>query len=226
MGYKDFQCKFCHRGFVIESRFLAHRCKKMIRAEEIKTPIGQAAWSYYQKWMKAYRRMVPPIKSFLNSKKYVSFVKFAKFVQKTQIPDTNAFIWLMKEKDIDPTIWTNDQVYSQYIEFLDRRASPYNQAKLTVTTLYKVADAADVEVPDLFDFLESNEVIQLFRQRRLSPWLMLHSSKFRKFFVSKLSNEQQIILETIIRPRYWSEKFKNNPKAVEDMKKYIRELNL
>jgi len=226
MADPKYECKFCGKRFVHEARYFAHRCKQMIRDEEFRTPIGQAAWILYQKWMKAYRRIVPPAKTFLHSKKYTSFIKFAKFVQKTHIPDTDSFIWLMREKDIDPTIWSNDQVYSMYIEFLDRRAKPTKQAEITVNTVFKIADAADVEPGEVFDILEPNEVIELFRRRQFSPWLLLHSSKFKQFFIDRLNQEQKLILETIIRPKYWGEKFQKYPEDVENMKKYVKELNL
>lgn len=226
MSDNDYRCKFCGKGFVIESRFLAHRCQQMIRNEEIQTPLGQGAWSYYQKWHKAYRRMVPNAKSFLKSRKYTSFVKFAKFVKKMHIPNADLYILLMKEKDIDPVIWTSDEVYTLYVEFLDRRADPITQAKITIETIFKISDAADVHPAEIFDILEPNEVIEFFRRRQLSPWLMLKSSKFRDFFVNKMTSDQRIILETIIRPDYWTEKFKKHPKSVEQMKKYVSELNL
>jgi len=226
MKERHFQCKYCHSKFVHEERYLKHRCKHMVRAEEIQTQTGQAAWLYYQKWMKAYRRMVPPIESFMVSKYYQSFIRFTKQAQRLHLPDIDAFILLMKEKDISPTMWTNDQVYSIYLEYLDRRAAPSNQAKITINTLFKIADAAECDVGEVFDVLEPNEVIELLRERRLSPWLLLFSGKFKQLLINKTTTEQRIIMETIIRPKYWTEKFKKHTSDVELMKKYVEELGL
>lgn len=226
MKERNYTCSFCHHQFVFEERFIAHRCKSMIRDEEFRSPTGQAAWSYYQKWMKAYQRIVPKSQAFIKSKFYVSFIKFTKFVKKTNMPDTDTFIWLMKEKDISPTIWCNDQVYSLYLEFIDRRAVPEKQAQITIDTLFKLADAGEIEVSEVFDLIEPNELIQLLRQRRISPWILLNSAKFREFFINKTTPEQKIILESIIRPDYWKEKFTSNPKIVKKMKLYIDELQL
>jgi hypothetical protein len=226
MREKRFECKFCKTKFAIEQRFINHRCKHMIRDEEFRSPTGQAAWLYYQKWMKAYRRIVPKSSAFLHSKFYNSFMRFAKFVKATSMPDTDMFIWLMREEDISPTIWTNDQVYAKYLEFMDRRAPPVKQAEITINTLFELSEEYECEVGDLFDILTPNEVIHLLRQRRLSPWILLNSSKFKEFFVNRVSTEERIIMESIIRPSYWGEKFSTSASDVERMKLYVAELSL
>ncbi len=194
MKQEHFECMHCHGKFVREDRYLAHRCKMMERDEEFHTPIGQSAWVYYDKWMRAYRRLVPAPSAFLKSRYYQSFVKFAKMVQVLHLPDVDAFILLMKEKDISPTIWANDQVYAIYLEYLDRRSTPAQQAKITVDTLFKIADAAECEVSDVFTILEPNEVISLLRERRISPWLLLFSPKFKDFLVNHTTPEQRIVM--------------------------------
>ena len=226
MKTEHFECLFCHSKFVTEPRYLRHHCKQMKRAEESKSVEGQAAYSYYSKWMKAYQRMVPNHESFLSSKYYMSFMRFTTHAKKTRMPDTDVFIKLMKEKDISPTIWTNDQVYSLYLEYLDRRATPSQQAKITIKTLFNISDSVNCEVSDVFSFLEANELIELLRTRQVSPWLLLLSSKFREFLVNKTTPEQRIIMESIIRPQYWKAKFEKYPNDVALIKKYIEELNV
>lgn len=223
---KRFECSFCGTKFAHEKRFMDHECKQMKRDAEFRTPRGQAAWIFYQKWMKAYRRMVPKSSSFLHSKFYNSFIKFSDFTKKVNLPDVDTFIWLMKEKDISPTIWTNDQVYALYLEFMDRKAPPIKQAEITVDTLFDLSSENDCDVADIFDVLEPNEVIQLLRQRRLSPWILLNSNKFKQFFVNKVNVEERIVMESIIRPDYWGKKFKTCSKDVERMKLYVAELSL
>jgi len=197
----------------------------MQRDEEFRTPIGQAAWMYYQEWMKVHRRQVPRADSFLHSKFYRSFIKFSKFVRTVQMPDPKLFIWLMKEKDVEPVLWATDGAYAAYLEFTDRKGDPRTQANITIDTIFKIADVAEVSHTDVFDVVTSAEVIQLLRQRRLSPWLLLHSKKFHTFVLNS-SSEERTILETIIRPKYWGKKFQDNPETVALMKRYVSELNL
>ena len=226
MVQTNYQCKFCGTRFIHEDRFMKHRCKQMIRDEEFRSIQGQQAWAFYQSWMKAYQRMVPNAKSYLHSKYFNSFMRFAEFAKKVHIPDSNAFIWLMKEKDISPTIWTNDQVYSMYLEFMDRKVSPKRHAEITINTLFDLAEEHECDVSELFNVLTPNEVIELLRNRRISPWILLHSKKFKEFFINKTSNEEKIIMETIIRPPYWKMKFDKHPEKVKIMQLYVSELKL
>jgi hypothetical protein len=198
----------------------------MLRDEEIRTPLGQAAWSYYQKWMKSQRKAVHSIESFLTSKYYTTFIKFAQFAQKVGLPDTDAFIWYMTEKEIQPVIWVNDKIYESYINFVDTKSDPYQQAKKTFDFMFKIADEFECDISDIFNYLDANDVIQMLHRRQMSPWILLHSPKFKQFLINKVTDSERIIMESIIRPDYWGEKKTKNPEIVAYMKKFVRELDL
>lgn len=221
-----FVCKYCNRPFVLETRYMQHQCDQMKRTQLMQTPIGQAAWQYYQHWMRAYKRMAPSADTFLTSRYFNTFVKFATHANQVQLPHINKFIWLMKEKDIQPTLWTNDQVYSMYIEFIDRNCSPIEQASLSVNTLLDLADHYAINVSDIFDRVTVNDIIQLIRIRQLSPWLLLCSRKFKIMFAQKASQEQQVIIETVVRPDYWVEKFEQHEQQIKTIKLLVDELGI
>lgn len=225
MKEANFKCGHCHHSFVYEDRLLKHKCKQMIRNEEVQTQIGQNAWFHYQAWMRAQHHLIPHIKSFLHSKYYNPFIRFAKFTKQVRIPDPDLYITQMVNLDMPPMLWTNDQVYVAFLEYMDRKVPATKNAQLTIETLFDFADALGCDIGDVFNHIDANETIQLMRQRKLSPWLLLHSDKFKQFFL-KLSQEQRIVLETIIRPKYWAEKLKNNPEIVDQMKNFVKELNL
>lgn len=221
-----FVCTYCGHRFSFEERYLKHRCKQMVREEQFKTPIGQQAWLYYQKWMKASHKLVPQVKAFLHSKFYGSFIRFAEFVQRSKIPDPDMYISLMVDIDMAPAMWTSDPVYALFIEHLDKKISPSKHAQITINTLFTIAENAQCDVSEVFNTLQPNDMIQLLRQRKLSPWLLLQSKKFKIFLTTKLTKEQRIILETIVRPHIWQDKLKKNQQHVIAMRKYVQELNL
>lgn len=220
-----FQCVFCMKRFSREASYLKHRCRQMERNDEMRTMLGQSAFSYYEHWMKSYNRNVPSPEVFLTSKYYTSFIKFAKYVKDLNIPDVEVFIALMKEKDISPMIWTDDQVYALYLEYLDKRLSPIKQAALTIDTLFKLADALDCDVSRVFHEVHPIEILQLIRERRISPWLLMHSVEFKKLMI-RCTPEQRALFEGLIRPQYWKYKFDKNPEIGKMMKKYAEEMNI
>lgn len=221
-----FTCRYCHKVFVLEHRYLQHQCKQMKREEELKTPIGQAAWHYYQLWMRQLKRMPPPAASFLASKYFRTFINFTKFTKQVDLPKPDKFIWLMVHKQFQPTMWCTDDAYTLYLEFLDRKTSPLDQAKLSIETLLTLSERLDIDVSDVFSHLKPHDIIHALRTRRLSPWLLLFSKKFKKLFNEDASTEQKIIIESIIRPEYWGDKMADHADAVTTIKMLIGELDI
>lgn len=219
-------CKFCSKSFIHEDRYLAHKCDAMKKLDELETPDGQAALNYYQQWMRAYKRLPPPASTFTTSKYFRTFVKFAEFVRKVRMPYVDKFIWLMKEKDISPTIWTNDEVYSLFLEFVDHKTTPMEQLKTSVDTILKYADRKEIEVSQVFQVMDPNELIVLVRTRQLSPWLLLFSKQFKKMLSERTSPEQKVIIETIIRPDFWVKRIQENQSHTESIKMCLQEMNL
>jgi len=222
---KDFVCKFCNKRYQRETAYLNHECKQMLRDAEIKTPLGQSAYSYYSKWMRIHRKVIPEISVFMTSRFYTAFIKFAQYVKDVHITNTDAFIQMMKEHDFSPFLWTNDQVYALYVEYIDRRSTPLQQVKMTIDTLFSVADELECGIEQVFNRLHPNEIMQLLRERRISPWLLLRSTAF-KVMLTKCTPEQQTMFESLIRPMYWTQKFNKNPEIVKLMNRYVDELGI
>jgi len=222
----QFECTFCGQKFVREDRFLKHKCKQMIRDEQFRSVVGQAAWGFYQEWMRAQRKIVPKSSAFLHSKFFTSFYKFAEFVRRVKLPDNNLFIKLMVTKRIMPTIWTRDEVYAKYLEHYDYRVEPKKHASDTIKMIIKIAEAAECNENEIFDILTPNDVIQLIRERRFSPWFLINSPKFLKFFTENTTSEEQMILQTIIRADYWKKKFIEHEEDLKVIKTLVRKLNL
>ena len=223
-----YQCHLCHKRYQQERAFIQHRCDQMKREEELRTPLGQAAWQYYQDWMRLQRRRVPDDRAFLKSKYYRSFNNFAKFVKTLELPSPQTFIKLMIDQTYTPTMWCMDEVYVIYMEHLDRNGSPKTHVDITYNTLCKFADDRKCKENEIFETLTSGEIIQLIKQRKLSPWMLIKSDKFWQFVLSvrEKSPEHFIILESIIRVDYWKTRFAEHPQAVESIKKIIAGLEL
>lgn len=198
----------------------------MLRLEEMQTPEGQTALHYYQLWMRSHQRAQPAAGAFLASRYFRTFIEFAAFVKAVSLPRIEKFIWLMKERDFPPTIWRNDDVYSEYLEFLDHKTTPTEQFKQSVSILLAYADKHEIDISGVFELLQAYEVIHMVRTRQVSPWFLLHSQAFKRFWADKTTPEQRIILETLIRPDFWYDKFKERASDVIIIKQWIKELNV
>lgn len=221
-----YTCKYCHKVFVQESKYLAHQCKQMKREEELKSPNGQTAWHYYSLWLRQMKRMPPPAQSFLTSKFFRTFINFVVFSKKVCLPKPEKFIWFMVQKDFPPTMWMNDDVYVMYLEFVDRKLSPIEQAKMSIETLFGVADKHEIEISEVFTVLKGHDLIHMLRTRQLSPWLLLNSRAFKKVYVNGLNDEQRIHMDHLIRPEYWGDKFEEHADSVVKIRQLTTEMGI
>lgn len=222
-----YTCRYCHNVFVIESRYMAHKCKQMKREEEFQSPIGQTAWHYYTLWMREQKRMPPRDgASFMASKFFRTFITFVEFARKVNLPRPEKFIWFMVQKTFAPTMWTSNEVYTLYLEFLDRRVPPMEQAQMSIKSLFQFADKHEIDVSEVFTKMTLPDLTQMVLTRRLSPWLLLCSRKFKKFVVESATPEQQVILNNIIRPEYWAEKMEEHPDDLANIKVLVKEMGL
>lgn len=221
-----FTCRACHKVFVIESRYLEHSCKQMKREEELQSPEGQAALNYYTLWFRHMKRMPPPASTFITSKFFRTFVNFVLFARKVSLPKPDKFIWLMVQKKFQPTMWMSDDVYVMYLEFVDRKLSPIDQAKISIDTLFGVVDKHEIELHDVFSVVKANDLIHMLRTRQLSPWLLLNSKAFKRMYVNDINPEQRILVDQLIRAEYWSSKFEEHEDAVKQIRVLTAEMGI
>jgi hypothetical protein len=220
-----FVCKYCNKVFSLEARFFRHKCKEMKRLEELQSPIGQAALGYYQHWLRQQKRLPPSASTFLTSRYFRTMVKFAEFVSKVKLPYPEKFIWLMVVKDLPPSLWTSYEVYSLYLEVIDKQ-TPNESVNMTINTLMEYAEKRDIDVSEIFEHIKGTELIDMLQKRQISPWLLLRSKKFKIYFRDNILGEQRIIVETFIRPEFWTEKLQKHSDSLPDIDKVVKELNL
>lgn len=226
MNDYKFTCNFCGKRFVRESWYLKHKCEKMRRDEEIRTPIGQAAWNYYQYWFTKNRKNPRNINTFLTSGFYKPFIKFSKHVCETSLPEPKTFINFMINKQYDPHMWLNRSIYNAYLIYLDRQSDPWSRIVTTIKTIQRYCYGEECEISEIFDKITPPELIHKIYSRDLSPWILLHSPKFLHYYKNKIDPTERIRIDSIISIKFWVERFDKNPDVVNEVKNIIKRLNL
>lgn len=220
-----FECKFCNKEFKSEMIFMNHRCSSMVRHEQLLSADGQGAYYYYSIWMKAFNRKVPSIEAFGTSRYFNSFLKYMEFIKRVNLAHPEKFVQLMVDKDISPMLWQRPECYSMYLEWNDYKSTPIEQADTTTDTLFKISDAANLAIGDVFEFLHTREIIQLIKERKLSPWILLCSGKFKEK-LNNVSKEDYDELINLINPGYWSTKMQKDKESLELMKQIVKEIGI
>ena len=201
---KKFGCQYCLASFKREVSFMRHKCKEMERMEELRSISGQSAYALYCDWMKELKRKPPPIETFADSMYYTAFIKFEKFVKDVGIIRPKSYIRVMQERKISPTLWARNESYRFFIEWNDKVSPPDYQAEVTVDTLCNLASKHGISVHDIFIRLHPREIIQLIRERKLSMWVLLHSSVFKQH-LQNYDLEDRKELNKLVDFEYWAD---------------------
>lgn len=151
-------------------------------------------------------------------------VKFADFAKKTKL-NVDVYLAMVVKHQLTPEHWLRDDVYAKYLEYIDKTMSGTEQMSLSVDYLLKLSEALDCDTSEVFTHLEPTEVMQLVRDRKLSPWLLLHSKQF-KFWLIKQENDTQLRLQDLIRPVYWKLRFDKEPSTVAAAKKITKAMGI
>lgn len=191
----SWDCSYCSKAFLSEKVFMKHRCREKERIDELKSPVGQAAYLYYAEWMRASGRSVPDIERFSHSTFYTTFIKFAQHVQRVHIPNVKVFIKLMVDNgNVSPGLWCRDNVYAMYLNWYDKGHNPETQFLESLD--YAKALAAEHQCPvyKVFEAVGWEKLDDLIRRRRLSTWFLLSSKVFRQY-IMKLQPEEKEVLD-------------------------------
>lgn len=221
-----FECEYCGQRYKQETSFLKHECKEKKRLDEFKTPKGQLAFLLYKRWiLKSKHGRVGEV-TFLTSNYYRTFIKIADFVISVDIADTMLFVDYMVGKKLRPHIWCMGNTYLEYLRHLDNKESPMKMIDISVKTILKECDIEEIDPGEFFDTVEPHHFIHLLESRKLSPWLLFISGKFRKFYKDKLNLDQRIIVNSFINAEKWALRFQKHPSIVKKVKVYVKELDL
>lgn len=221
-----FECQFCHREFKREQAFLQHSCPRRERHDLLQSPLGQSAYACYEMWMRGYKRKVPPIETFADSRYFKSFVEFARFASKVHLTNVESYIRLMIQKDISPLLWTRSECYSLYLDHLDRGISPLKAIEISVETLLSLQAKRNLSaLSDVIMTMPVSELIHHVMLRTISPWLLLCSGTFKRYLSEKSSAEVSELMN-VISPEVWASRLDAAREDVLRIKEITQELGL
>ena len=76
-----------------------------------------------------------------------------------------------------------------------------------------------------FNYISTNRAMFDIKDGKISPWLLLNSSKGQEL-LNQFRDDQLLVISNIIDPQIWVKKFKTQSKDLELVKKIIKESNL
>lgn len=228
----NWYCHYCKKKMANESVFMKHHCEPKRRTQELMSPVGQAAFGYYNTWMKMKRFSPQTGETFLQSKFFKTFVKFAQMVIDANIGTPEKYMELMVAGDVDPTLWCRQQAYALYLEWADKNSDPIEEVQASINYLFDICEKEEIltsegapDIRKILAHLGPQRIITLVRQKRLTPWLLFCAPSFSPI-LKALDTGERAALSNTINSEYWSEKFKKNAATVNAIKEIAVEIGL
>jgi hypothetical protein len=210
-------CEYCSRDYQTENGFMNHHCREREKLDELRSPLGQSAYLHYSAWLRYKKRSVPPAETFMASRQYNYFIKFAEWAAKTAIPNIDRFIELMVETDTPPMLWCRNTTFALYLQWYDSTYPPEFQFIETLDFLKITASDYACDLRDVFSTLGYTAIAKLVRRRKISPWLLVVSPVFLRWAQS-LSQEKRDILNEAIDFRTYADKIKERPELAAELR--------
>ena len=195
-------CEFCNKPFLKESAFLKHKCKQMERYEEMRTPMGQLAFSSYKRWLKTLGRPEGTADQFINSSFFTQMIKFAMLSVELKL-NVDDYIHYCCKKNYTPAMWCYQDVISAFL--LRSGDNNIKQEVIdSISFLLDLCDNADITMDELIDdVMTPKELHSLCKTGQISPWLFFNSSKLKNKI--KQCNQPTIIIkfQQLYDPSVW-----------------------
>lgn len=218
-------CHYCAKRFTNEMVFERHACKEKARAQELASPSGQAAYQFYLTWMRVRKFKSQSIDAFAASRYYKQFIKFAKMVASAGISKPERYIELMVDGGITPDLWTREQCYTMYLDYMDTREKPIDQVVGSIQCLMDLADAEGIAYANIVNHLGPQKLLNLISQRKVSPWFLFHSVSAQEL-IRSLTAEEKKAYDKIIKFAAWAERLQQHASIREEIKTIVKEVGM
>lgn len=220
-------CEHCGRTFIRESTLLKHLCEQKRRwldKDRLSNRIGYNSWKNYYNTHHPNKKNTT-YKDFINSSYYGAFLKFGIYCSDINAINPGAYAeYLLKQRTpIDN--WASDKSYTGYLIDYLKTEDSLDAVTRTLDALIKLSKDENIQLCDVFKFVNSNKLCYLITMGKLSPWVLYQSSTGVEF-LSKLNQNQTNLVFEYIDPEKWNIKFKRENEKVIYIKEILNKIPL
>lgn len=224
---KTFTCIHCNSKFSKEKTLMIHMCEQKRRhlAKEEKHVI--LAFYTFNKFYQINQKTVhnKTYEEFSKSPYYNAFVKFGSFLNNINPLYTNNFIEWVVKSGIKIDHWCRDELYEKYVIELLHTESVETALERSIQHMTVWANLNDSIWNHYFNYVSTNRAMFDIKDGKISPWLLLNSTKGKEL-LNQFRDDQLAAISTIIDPKVWVKKFKQQQRDLELVRTIIKESNL
>lgn len=212
-------CEHCDTKFLELNKFEKHKCELGRKNDLLKTKAGQSSFELYCFWFKCKQYRSPNHDIFLSSKYFNIFLELGQWAKNISLIDINIYVKYCTDRNLLPTLWRMNEVYSDFMARIDEIIPPLKQFELSCKTVYTLASVIDCLPTEIYEYLHFPEILNLIQSRKLSPWFLCFNKTFLLFVKNRTDKSERVQMSAMIDSEYWFAKFKKQPEIIAEIKK-------
>jgi len=224
---RKYKCSFCRRDFVRKTWYEKHMCDKKQRfmdRNNITTIKAHRLFNHWQQRAKLLRRgKEKSLDEFCKSPMYNAFTRLAEFTSSEYVVSGFKYIdWLVENK-VPEAKWCNPRDLDDYREYLRTTEEPETQAKTSCKNIRVWCVDNDISMPEFFKTITPGQAMNMVRENKLSPWVLLGYQPCVDALTSRFKQEMLFTLNDHINVPYWLEKTEADAAGVATVTKVLNE---
>lgn len=224
---KPYVCQYCGHKYMQEKTLAVHLCeqkRRFLAKDEKSTVIG---YQTYNRFFQVTQRQGhdKTFEEFAKSPYYNAFVKFGSFVNNINPLYPAKFIdWIVKS-GVKLDHWCREELYEKYVLELIHTESVETALERSIAHMESWAKDNNSLWNHYFKYVSTNRAVFDIKDGKVSPWLILNSTTGKEM-LQNFRDDQLAAISTIIDPKVWVKKFKNQSFDLELVKTVVKEANL
>jgi hypothetical protein len=222
-----FKCQFCKTEYHREDSLIAHLCEKKRRwfnKDERYVKLGFYAYTrFYQ--IQFVGKKVPDYENFMNSRHYIGFVKFGRYILNLNAFNPEGFVDFVIKSTTPLKEWCSPHVYELYVREITKKESPSTAIERNILLMQQWSQETGEPWTDFFRKINTNIAVMWIKSGRISPWIIYTADSVENLF-SRMSSEQLALIHEYVDPSCWKAKLKMNKEDVAFLKKELKVVGL
>jgi len=222
-----YKCDHCSKEFAKESTLTAHVCEHKRRWLAKDTQASRWGLIAYQQFYQVNQpgTALKDYSNFSHSPYYTAFVKFGSMISNSRPLNPERFIQYIIKSGIKLDHWCREEIYYQYVEETIRTEPAGDALVRSIETMTKWGTTHSADFAHYFKYCSPNLNLHHIREGLMSPWLQLNTVSGRKL-LQGLDDQQLIMIDHIIDPQYWRQRFRARPVDLDLVKETITQARI
>lgn len=224
---QPFNCVHCGKNFMKEKTLVAHMCEQKRRAlqkDEKRVKAGFYAFNRFF-YLTQNAKKDKSYEDFCKTAYYNAFVKFGSFVNNVNPLYPEKFIDYVIKSGVKLDHWCRDELYEKYLYEMLKTEPVESAVQRTLTTMIEWADEKSAVYTHYFRYVNLNRAVHDIKNGKISCWVLLNC-RSGKEMISKLNDDQFLLLGESFDLPFWIQKFKNSPADVALVKEICKEAGI